>query len=733
MKTEAEKAAEAAEALNAIPVPVGDDWLKVSMAYKAAGGDFASWDAWCKSGENYNEAENKMRWDSFTPGAIKAGTLYHYARLAGWMPTRREAPVYVGAVPIAKQAPKKRTPPPMPGRKAAVAEYIKEALKHAGAATEYLKKRGIENAPEGFQFGFDAAKQGVVIVYPGENFYVIRNTAVAQDGKGEKPKYEYPAGITKPVFNASAFDEDTAYLTEGQIDAITLTLAGFPAAACNTPAAVVEALQGRNVQTIYYVADDDAPGQKKAQEITEAIKRAGVEAHAISVPAHDVNAFFLDAYTHAAKGEEEASAIEALKKAINEARAEAAENERRERAEALEDLTAGTVAAHIARLRERCKNPIPPISTGFKTLDDLLDGGFRAGELAVLGGVASGGKTTIAMQFIDHAAAEGIDCIVFSSEMSEYDLVARSVSRESCEARHAGISDCKWDFSQREVQDEAQYMEPGRQNQLKALENAWKSYTAYSGYITIVQNNRADMTPSFIRDYVQRYCEITGRKPFILVDYLQNLKPEGDAEAKRANTDSAISILKSIAIDNELPVLVISSLNRENYGKPLNFAAFKESGGIEYTAELLMGLQFHCVHEIEGKFKQNGEPYEAIPPFRLKAEKDMPIRDVEITLLKQRGGMPGGYCRFDYDAEHNCFFNDEPYQDASPDRSAALAARAQKDGERLAKGMGLTGDSAPAEAAQNDAEAPSTDETKSNLAEFKAKKAAKKAAKAKKQ
>lgn len=740
MNTEAEMAA---EALNAIPTPTGDDWLKISMAYKAAGGDYSSWDMWCKQGENYNEAENLQRWQSIKPGAIRAGTLFHYARLSGWMPQRKAAPVYVGSIPKPTAAPKKKATPPRPGAKATAAAYIKAALENAPAAAVYLKQRGIINAPAGFTFGWDNQKQGLVIVYPGQDYYVMRRTSIepnAKTEKGKPNKYEYPAGLEKPVFNAGVFDEETAYITEGQIDAITLNLAGFPAAACNTPAALIDAIQGRKVKNIFYVADADETGQDKAQKITEAVKAAGINAQAITLPAHDVNALFLDAYNHAPKGEEEEAAVDALKQAIAAAKVEAAEYERQQKEAELEAITAGTVAAHLDAIRERCKNPVPPISTGFPVLDGLLNGGIRAGELTVLGGESSSGKTTLAMQIIDHAAAAGYDCIVFSAEMSESDIVARSVSRESSEMRAAGIRGCAWEFSQREVQDERKFMQPGMQNALKSLENAWKSYISYSGYITIVQNEGENMTPTAIANYVKRYCAATGRRPFVLVDYLQYLPPDdGSVENVRANTDAAVRTLKTIAVTHALPLLVISSLSRNNYCKPLTMAAFKESGGIEYSAELLMGLQFHCVHEIEGQYKKDGTPVEAVPPTRIKAEKRKPIRDVEITILKQRGGCSSGYCRFDYDAKHNRFFNDEPFEDASPDMAAADRERMKKDTERQAKEARESKYSCPApeldaESAEDaPAEPAAQDETKAALANFKAKKAKAKAAKPGKQ
>lgn len=708
-----DESARAAEALNAITPPsVHDEWLRISMAFKEAGGDYETWDAWNRNGEGYNEPENRAKWDTFKPGAIKAGTLYYYARLAGWMPSRAAEPVYTAPKAAKKPAPAPKTPSEDEAKEREAARaYIAETLNNAEAAAVYLKQRGILSAPEGFKFGWDNKRQALVIVYPEADYYVRRFVNVAPNGKDGK-RYEYPPHLTKPVFNPGAFDGETAYLTEGQIDAITLNICGFPAAACNTPAAIKEAIQGREVKTVYYIADDDEQGQKMAKNITAELKAAGITAHIITLGEHDVNALFLKHYEY--KSGDDAAAIEAVQTAINQGKAEAVEIERRERDAALEAIEAETVAAHLANIRERYKHPIPPVKTGFDPLDNMLGGGLRRGELTILGGVSSSGKTALAMQIVDHAAAEGLDCIVFSSEMSEHDLVARSVSRESSELRASGL--ISWDFSQREVQNEAEYLTAGKQAAARSLDAAWKSYTGYSGYITIIQNNGENMTPAAILNQVKEYCETTGRRPLVLVDYLQNLTPEDNAEEIRANTNKAVKALKQMAISYGVPVIAISSLNRENYGKPLNFAAFKESGDIEYSAEVLLGLQFHAVHELEQERQGNKQP-EFLSLARIAAEKQMPIRDVEISILKQRGGMPAGYCRFDYDAKHNHFYNAEEWQD---DISAALElakqARAQKEAERgLGQITGASGTTAPAAIDDETEAAPEPEETQAEL------------------
>lgn len=59
--------------------------------------------------------------------------------------------------------------------------------------------------------------------------------------------------------------------------------------------------------------------------------------------------------------------------------------------------------------------------------------------------------------------------------------------------------------------------------------------------------------------------------------------------------DSIVTALKVLQKENDLVIVVISSLNRQNYLSPVDFESFKESGGIEYTADVVWGLQLQIM------------------------------------------------------------------------------------------------------------------------------------------
>ena len=106
------------------------------------------------------------------------------------------------------------------------------------------------------------------------------------------------------------------------------------------------------------------------------------------------------------------------------------------------------------------------------------------------------------------------------------------------------------------------------------------------------------------------------------------------------NTDNAILTFKRLSRDQKIPVIVISSFNRENYSTKVSMQAFKESGAIEYSTDVLIGLQLRGVG---GKI------------FDVDKAKSREPREVEAVILKNRNGKTGGKICYDFYAMFNYF------------------------------------------------------------------------------
>ena len=115
--------------------------------------------------------------------------------------------------------------------------------------------------------------------------------------------------------------------------------------------------------------------------------------------------------------------------------------------------------------------------------------------------------------------------------------------------------------------------------------------------------------------------------------------------------DYNVRALKKLQTENDLVVIVISSLNRANYLTPIDFSSFKESGGIEYTADVIWGLQLSVMNEElfdkDAKLKAKRE--------MVKEAKAANPREIELVCLKNRYGVSSYSCNFKYYARYDLF------------------------------------------------------------------------------
>ena len=138
---------------------------------------------------------------------------------------------------------------------------------------------------------------------------------------------------------------------------------------------------------------------------------------------------------------------------------------------------------------------------------------------------------------------------------------------------------------------------------------------------------------------VQKHQQFTDSAPVLIIDYLQIIAPYEKLTEKQS-MDKTVMELKRISRDFKIPVLAISSLNRASYDKSINMTGFKESGGIEYSADVLFGLQLKGVE---------GQDFDVE-----KAKSDNP-RKIELKILKNRNGKTGGSIFFEYYPEFTSF------------------------------------------------------------------------------
>lgn len=184
------------------------------------------------------------------------------------------------------------------------------------------------------------------------------------------------------------------------------------------------------------------------------------------------------------------------------------------------------------------------------------------------------------------------------------------------------------------------YENYGKQKR-RLINESVEKYLEYDDCLFIYEG-MGDIGAGQVREIAETHIKSTGNKPVIIIDYLQILAPFEPRADDKQNTDKAIFELKRLSRDFKIPVIGISSLNRENYNNNISMSAFKESGAIEYSSDVLLGMQFET----------DGEKITAESINRLKRED---VRKIELNILKNRNGATGDTITYDYYPMFNYF------------------------------------------------------------------------------
>jgi replicative DNA helicase len=508
-------------------------------------------------------------------------------------------------------------------------------------AAAYLQRRGIsQESISRFHLGYDAQKNYLVIPHGLDGtFYVQRNLNPDAD-----PKYPNPPGLHTTIFNPDALYTDApCFIVESDLCAISIEQLGYKAVAlagagnANILEAQIKAKKP-TVPAMIVIFDKDKAGNEGAMKVIEKLAAHGILSlqGAISGKAKDPNEALVEnpdaLRADLAKAIRDAEAMISAHKSLQQ------QLEEQARADYLASCTSNAVESMFIKAREKAKNPAIP--TGFPSLDRRLDGGLYPG-LYVLGAISSLGKTSFALQIADQVARNGNDVMIFSLEMSRDEIMAKSISRLTYTISRSKKGDGSMGKSTRGILAGGLYKHYSEE-ELEIIADAIDQYKQDYGARIWVIEGIGDVGVAQIREDVERHIRFTGRRPLVIVDYLQILHPSDPHDTDKRATDKNVLELKRMSRDLDIPVLGISALNRDNYLAPINMAAFKESGAIEYGTDALFGLQYVGMDYEEGEGDKQRE--KRIRELRKendeKAAEGKGIR-LEIKILKNRNGTKG--------------------------------------------------------------------------------------------
>ena len=196
------------------------------------------------------------------------------------------------------------------------------------------------------------------------------------------------------------------------------------------------------------------------------------------------------------------------------------------------------------------------------------------------------------------------------------------------------------------------------QAQSKTFMEAATAYTEHEAKHLYIVEGMQGVNAAKVRQLVKQHQQRHRRPPVVFIDYMQLLTiADTTQNTDKQKMDAAIKALKDISRDFKIPVVAISSMNRASYDGGLNMASFKESGNIEYTADVLLALEAAMPDDCKGDPKEAKKQRLAVfKKNNARQRHGEPVK-VDIKILKCRTAAPFTTATVDSCNMFNCFMD----------------------------------------------------------------------------
>jgi replicative DNA helicase len=234
--------------------------------------------------------------------------------------------------------------------------------------------------------------------------------------------------------------------------------------------------------------------------------------------------------------------------------------------------------------------------------------GLQPGDLFLVAGRPSMGKSIVAMELAKHAATHGVGAAVFSLEMTREALVRRLISAE------AGI-----DFQR--LRTSAMSSEERR----RAAEAA-----AHIAEIPLWINETGARTVSAITSSLRKRA-VRDSVKLVVIDHLQLMKSAGRVESRHLELSEISHALKCWARKMGITVVLVSQLNRdcERANRLPQLADLKETGALEEDADVVL-----FVHRQEQYDREHPELH-GLADFIIGKQRNGPIGKFRMSFQSQ--------------------------------------------------------------------------------------------------
>ena len=269
----------------------------------------------------------------------------------------------------------------------------------------------------------------------------------------------------------------------------------------------------------------------------------------------------------------------------------------------------------IDRIDELHQNPgkLTGIGSGFATLDGLTNG-LQPGDLIIVAGRPSMGKTTLAINMAESAVVgESKSALIFSMEMSAEQLTMRMLSSigriDQTHLRTGRLADDDWN----------------------RLDSAMRQLQSTRLFI----DETPALTPTELQARARRLKREKGLD-LIVVDYLQLMQVPGTKENRATEISEISRSLKALAKELKVPVIALSQLNRgveQRQDKKPVMSDLRESGALEQDADVILLIYREEVYDAN-------TPKKGIADIIIAKQRNGPIGEVKLTFL-------GKYTKFE--------------------------------------------------------------------------------------
>ncbi len=258
------------------------------------------------------------------------------------------------------------------------------------------------------------------------------------------------------------------------------------------------------------------------------------------------------------------------------------------------------------------------VPTGFYELDEIL-GGFQKSDLVIIAARPSMGKTALALTLARNAAVDhSIPIGVFSLEMSTMQLIIRLLCAEGRLNAHL--------------------VRTGKLPHAEGVKLSKNAHRLIEAPIYVDDSPAQSVLE--IRAKARR-LKVEKNVGMIIIDYLQLMQGQTNAESREREISHISRSLKSLAKELNIPVIALSQLNRaveSRTDKRPQLSDLRESGSIEQDADVVMFLNRPEYYGMEKD--TNGESLEGVAEVIVGKQRNGPTGTIKLAFIKE-------YARFE--------------------------------------------------------------------------------------